>query len=132
MTQLVLDTHVLYWMWASDTERLSSAARRSVAGADRLLVAAITWYELALLFERGRLESVSGNPGSALASMAERVTTAPLTWRIARRAAALEANPAFPRDPADRLIYATAADRDAKLVTADEQLRRFSADLCIW
>jgi PIN domain nuclease of toxin-antitoxin system len=132
VTALVLDTHVLYWLWAGDTDRLSDRAADAVARADELVVAAITWYELALLFERGRIETVNQTPTSALESMAHRVTTVPLTWRIAQRAASLESHPEFPRDPADRLIYATASEREAKLVTADARLRGFSADICLW
>ena len=132
MTSVVLDTHVLYWLWAGDTDRVSERASATVAEADQLLVAAITWYELALLFERGRIEVLEQSQASALSSMAERVTTAPLTWQIARRASVLERQAAFPRDPADRLIYATATERDVQLVTADRRLRRYSADVCVW
>jgi PIN domain nuclease of toxin-antitoxin system len=64
--------------------------------------------------------------------MAALVTTTPLSWRIAQRAAALGRSSEFPRDPADRLIYATAAERSVRLVTADRRLRAFSAEVCIW
>ena len=84
-----------------------------------------------MLFERGRIEAIEQRPETALESMAERVTTAPLTWKIAHRAATLESHAAFPRDPADRLIYATASEREAMLVTADARLRSFSADVCL-
>ena len=58
MSALLLDTHVLYWLWAGDTDRISATARRALDAADELSVAAITWYEMALLFDRrGRLYS---------------------------------------------------------------------------
>lgn len=132
MTTLLLDTHVLYWLWAGTTERISTRARAAIDGADELLVAAISWYELSLLFERGRIEPVDTSAESALASMTERVTTAPLTWRIAQRAAELERTVEFPRDPADRLIFATASERSIRLVTGDGRMRRFSAEVCLW
>lgn len=132
MTSLVLDTHVLYWLWAGEVGRLSRRAREAVDRADGLLVSAISWYELALLFERGRIDAIGTTPEAAVASMADRVLTAPISWRIALRAAALEASADFPRDPADRLVYATAVDRGARLVTADGRLRSFSGETCLW
>lgn len=132
MSGIVLDTHVLYWVWAGEAERVSDAAHRALDAADELIVSAITWYELALLFERGRIELTDTTAAAALGSMADRVTTAPVSWQIARRAAELERAPAFPRDPADRLIYATAAERSLRLVTADHRLRSFSGATCLW
>ena len=132
MSALVLDTHVLYWLWAGDTARISASAHRALDEADELTVAAITWYELALLFERGRIELVDITAAAALSSMADRVSTAPLSWQIARRAAELERVDDFPRDPADRLIFATAAERSQRLVTADARLRSFSGEVCLW
>ncbi|MEM9714792.1 MAG: PIN domain-containing protein [Actinomycetota bacterium] len=64
--------------------------------------------------------------------MAERVTTAPLTPAIARRAAELERAPAFPHDPADRLIFATASEQETRLATADRRMRAFSGQVCLW
>ncbi len=132
MSALLLDTHVLYWLWAGDRDRLSAAANRALDEADHLAVAAISWYELALLFERGRIELLGGDVAAVLASMADRVATEAMSWSIAKRAAELESFPSFPRDPADRLIYATARERSLRLVTADQPIRSFAGDLCIW
>ncbi|MEM9606200.1 MAG: PIN domain-containing protein [Actinomycetota bacterium] len=132
MRSLLLDTHVLYWLWSGSVDRLSASALSAIESADELLVAAITWYELALLLERGRIELVETTAPAALASMADRVTTALLTWPIAVRAAGLERSPEFPRDPADRLIFATASERGVRLVTGDGRLRRFSSEICLW
>jgi len=38
----------------------------------------------------------------------------------------------FHGDPIDRLIYATAVEHDARLVTADERLREFDPDRVVW
>jgi PIN domain nuclease of toxin-antitoxin system len=132
VSALLLDTHVLYWLWAGDTDRISATARRALDAADELSVAAITWYEMALLFERGRIELIDITASAALSSMADRVTTAPLSWQVARRAAELERADDFPLDPADRLIFATAVERSQRLVTADGRLRSFSGEICLW
>jgi PIN domain nuclease of toxin-antitoxin system len=47
----------------------------------------------------------------------------PITPEVAATAAALP--DAFPRDPADRLIYATAVETGWRLVTRDERLRDY-------
>jgi PIN domain nuclease of toxin-antitoxin system len=132
VTALLLDTHVVYWLWVGDTHRLSSRALDAVGEAEELAVAAISWYELALLFERRRIELVATTARAALGSMAERVITVPLSWPVAERAAELEREQAFPRDPADRLIFATASVQSMRLVTADGAMRSFSQEVCLW
>jgi PIN domain nuclease of toxin-antitoxin system len=53
------------------------------------------------------------------------------TVPIALRAGALDAE-AFPADPADRLIYATAVELDAQLATADARLRAADPARVAW
>ncbi|MBV8086866.1 MAG: type II toxin-antitoxin system VapC family toxin [Chloroflexi bacterium] len=118
---LLLDTHVLHW-WSSASARLSATAVEAIEGADELAVAAITWFEIAWLAKRQRIE-VPMATTSWLTELALAVRTAPLTPAIAATAAALDA--AFPSDPADRLIYATAVEHGWRLVTKDERLRRY-------
>jgi PIN domain nuclease of toxin-antitoxin system len=55
-----------------------------------------------------------------------------ITPSIAATAVSL-ADP-FPRDPMDRIIYATAIEEGLQLVTKDERLRKFpySRQITIW
>ena len=115
---ILLDTHALVW-WTSDPDRLSAAAIRAIEEADEVGVAAITWWELAWLVERNRL-SLSIPLRAWIADLARNLRTLPLTPAIAAGAAAIP-DP-FPRDPADRLIYATAVEAGWRLVSKD---RRF-------
>jgi PIN domain nuclease of toxin-antitoxin system len=115
---VLLDTHALLW-WTSDPDRLSAAASRAIEGADEIGVAAITWWELAWLVEHDRLSPLV--PVRAwFTDLARDVRTLPLTPAIALAAAAIPAP--FRRDPADRLIYATAIENGWRVVTKD---RRF-------
>jgi PIN domain nuclease of toxin-antitoxin system len=50
---------------------------------------------------------------------------------IAVRAGSLDAA-SFPGDPADRLIYATAVEHAARVVSADDRLRAVDPDRVIW
>ncbi len=118
MSALLLDTHVVHW-WSAEPDRISRPARRVLKAADELLIAAVSWYELAWLAERQRI--VLDIPIRAwLGDLNAQVRTLGLTPGIADSAAALPSS--FPRDPMDRIIYATAIEHGVRLVTKDEAI----------
>jgi len=119
VTTVLLDTHILQW-WSAEPDRLSSVAAEALSTADELAVAAISWFELAWLADRGRIV-VTIPVRSWLEQLANGVRTIPLTPAIADAAVTLP--PSFPGDPADRLIYATAIEHGYRLVTKDRRLR---------
>lgn len=119
MTTVLLDSHVVHW-WSAEPERVSRSAATALDEADELAVAAISWFELALLAKHERI-SVATSVRSWLEGLAAHVWTIPLTPAVADAAVALP--PSFPGDPADRLIYATAIERGWPLVTKDRRLR---------
>ena len=128
---IFLDTHVLIWM-ASDPKRLSKKARAAIRGAREktgVAIAAITLWELAWLAENGRIQ-VTGSVESFVRETASRVMVEPITPEIAAFAVQLPSG--FPKDPADRLIAATAMVEGAPLVTADERIRRAKVVQTIW
>lgn len=115
MSAVLLDTHVVHW-WSAEPERVSSRASRVLEEADELLIAAISWYELAWLARHERIV-VNIPVRSWLQSLGAQLRTIGGNPAIADTAAALPAS--FPGDPADRLIYATAIEQGTKLVTKD-------------
>ena len=128
---IFLDTHVLLWM-ASDTRRLSKKAREAIREARQktgVAVAAITLWELAWLAENGRIQ-VTGSVESFVRETASRVVVEPITPEIAAFAVQLPSS--FPKDPADRLIAATAMVEGAPLVTADQGIRQAKVVQTIW
>lgn len=128
---IFLDTHVLIWM-ASDPKRLSKKAREAIREAREktgVAIAAITLWELAWLAENGRIQ-VTGSVESFVRETASRVMVEPITPEIAAFAVQLPSG--FPKDPADRLIAATAMVEGAPLVTADERIRRAKVVEIIW
>lgn len=130
MTTLMLDSHVVHW-WADEPVHLSPAAAAAIEDADELAVAGVTWFELAWLVTNGRLRSRI--PLRAwLDGLAREIRTLPLTTAVAARAAELPAD--FPRDPADRVIFATAQENGFRLVTRDRRMHehRDAGDVVIW
>jgi PIN domain nuclease of toxin-antitoxin system len=117
---VLLDTHVVHW-WSAEPERVSKRAWAVLDDADELLVAAISWFELAWMARNERI--VLSVPVRAwLDGLAGQVRTLGVTPAIADTAVALPSS--FPRDPADRLIYATAVEHDLPLVTKDRAIRQ--------
>jgi len=123
MTAL-LDTHVLLY-WFEEGGRLSAAQRHVLAGASAefpLFVLDITLWEVATLHSLKRITL-----DRPLRVWLERATAPPLVSRIGISpaiAAEVDRIPdSFHRDPADRIIVATAIVLGAVLVTNDRRIR---------
>ncbi len=130
MTTVLLDTHVVHW-WSAEPEKLSRAATSAIDAADELAVSAVTWYELAWLARHERI-ALCTPARSWVAEIARDVRTAGITPAIGDTAVALPA--AFPGDPADRIIYATAIENGWRLLTKDRSLRshRHPRQITLW
>jgi len=127
---VLLDTHVVHW-WSAEPKRVSARARATLEGADELVVAAISWYELAWLARHERI-ALTVPIRTWLQGLAEQLRTIGVTPAVADTAAGLPAS--FPGDPADRLIYATAIEHGLDLVTKDQEIRNRDKprSLTIW
>ena len=128
---ILLDSHVLIWAVA-DSKRLSTAAAAAIRRArrgDGLAASAITAYEVAWQIASGRIQGY-GTVEASLVRFLDGVTMRPITPEIAAIAAQFPAD--YPRDPADRLIGATARAEGMTLVTRDERIRRSSLIRTVW
>lgn len=124
---LLLDTHIVLWLDSGD-KRLRSATLDLIEACWRrggtVLVSTITSWEIALLVSLGRInldlpadawvERFADHPG---------IEVIPLTHRAASRAYRLDG--LENRDPGDRLLIATAIERESPLVTYDARIVRF-------
>ena len=126
--RLLLDTHIALWLDSGD-DRLRAATRALIdltwQGGGMILLSAVSVWEIALLVDTGRIDldlpvdawvtRFIGRPG---------VDAVPLTHRAASRSYHL--HHFAQRDPADRLLIATAIELDCPLVTYDDRVATFA------
>jgi PIN domain nuclease of toxin-antitoxin system len=130
---IVLDTHVWIW-WLSEPEKLVPRARRAVAtaaGNRSLYISAISAWKIAVLVSKGRLEFTSdAQDWIARSEALPFFHFVPVDNTIAVRSVRLPEP--FHKDPADRIIVATAMILGAPVVTSDTKILRYSHVQSIW
>lgn len=124
---LLLDTHIALWL-DSGNERLRPPTRALIddcwKNGGRIFLSSVTAWEIALLVDTGRIEldvpvdawvhRFLDRPG---------IEAVPLAHRAAARSYQL--NHLQHRDPANRLLIATAIELGCPLVTYDERIMQF-------
>jgi PIN domain nuclease of toxin-antitoxin system len=130
---IVLDTHTWVW-WVSGTPGLSrqaaAAIERAVAG-DGIHVSSMSTWEVAMLVKAGRLElSMDVDDWVARSESLPFLNFVPVSNRIAIRSTRLADYPH--KDPADRIIVATALSLGVPLVTRDRRLRDYPHLETVW
>ena len=129
---ILLDTHAVVWL-AFDQAQLSKKARTAIDDARQngggLGISDITLLELAMLSSKGLIR-LNISLESFLREVETRFVVLPINGRICVRA--LELPAAYPKDPADRIIGATALVEGLPLLTADSAIRRSRALNTIW
>jgi PIN domain nuclease of toxin-antitoxin system len=120
---IVLDTHVLIW-WITGTAKLSTKARKSLAGASSTtpaVASTISVLEIVTAVRRGRLQfSVPIAQWLSDIRTLPELCFEPVSLQVAQLAGSL--GDQMHGDPADRLIAATALILGGTLITADEKL----------
>jgi PIN domain nuclease of toxin-antitoxin system len=125
---MLLDTHIALWLDSGD-DRLRVATRERIdehwRGGGEIFVSAVTAWEIALLVDTGRIDlDVPVEDWIARFIARPGIEPVPLDHRAASRSYRL--HHLEHRDPADRLLIATAIELGCPLVTYDERIARFA------
>ena len=124
---ILLDTQVLIWERFGD-RRLGSQTRRLIEHAlqeGEIAVSAISFWEVSMLHEKGRLTLLRDISSWRRALLEEGLVEIVVNGEVGIQANRLED---FHSDPADRLIVATALEGH-QLVTADQKILAWSGPL---
>lgn len=122
---ILLDTHAAFWL-NSAPEKLSRDASRAIrraASSSGLAISSISLWELATLVAAGRLRLRKGTTRGFLEALVQTpgLVLLEISSEVASTASELPRD--FPRDPADRIIGATAIVHDLPLLTEDRELQ---------
>jgi PIN domain nuclease of toxin-antitoxin system len=128
---IVLDTHIVIWL-AESPELLSAAATEAIKSERQtgsLAISDMTLLELARVISGGKL-AVRTSLSAFLEQVERNFKILPVTGTIAELTMLF--SPAYPRDPVDRVIGATALAHSCRLVTKDGSIRKSGEVNCVW
>lgn len=129
---IIVDTHVVVWL-ALEPSKISKKARAAIEEVryrgEGLAISDMSLLEIAMVETKGRIR-LNASLETFLTEVEARFVVLPITGRVCVRALALPAN--YPKDPADRIIAATALVEGVPLVTADADIQRSKALRAIW
>lgn len=130
---ILLDSHA--WIrGASNKDALSKRAASAIRRHERsggVGISAISLWEAALLHRRAKIKTAEPlREWLVFLTRAAGLEVHPISLEVSLTAVSLPA--AFPSDPADRLITATAIVLGCPLVTADERIRAANVVETIW
>ena len=129
---ILLDTHIVLWL-AFEPGNLSRDAQSAIQQerdtGGGLRISSVTLLELAILASKGRYQHTMAME-FFLEEVEAMFQVLPITARGCARVLQLPAD--YPRDPADRIIGATALVEGMQLVTADAAIRKSKAVPTIW
>lgn len=131
---IVIDTHIMVW-WVSGDKSLSRAAAKAIkdtlAQGSEVIISSISAWEVSMLIAKGRLV-LSMDVESWLDEVAQidGVRFMPVDNEIGIKSTMMPGE--FHKDPADRMIVATARKLAVPLVTADEKIIEYEHVKTIW
>jgi len=130
---IVIDTHTLLW-WVSGDKQLSKAAAQAIKQAlvkSEVIISSITIWEISMLIEKNRLSlSMDIESWTKEVSEIKGVRFVPVDNEIGIKSTKLPGE--FHKDPADRIIVATARKLAVPLATVDEKIIQYPHVQTIW
>ena len=122
--KLLIDTHTALW-WINEHEKLSSKARDILLNdTHTLYISIVSAWEIAIKISLGKLLGFSGGVRAFLSKIEEMpISLLPVTLRHVE---IVETLPFIHRDPFDRLLVAVAKADGMTILTADENIHKYS------
>jgi len=131
---LVIDTHVLIW-FVNGSKELSSKAKKAIKSVmskeGEIIISSISALGISMLILKGRLVlSMDIESWLDQVKQIEGFRFMAVNNEIGYKSTILPGE--FHKDPADRMIVATARKLAVPLVTADEKIRKYEHVKTIW
>jgi PIN domain nuclease of toxin-antitoxin system len=118
--RILLDTHIYLW-WLTDSPKLSTAARNTIETATDVYISSVSIWEAGIKISAGKLEADIDDLIEGIQE--NRFIELPITAKHSKQAAQL---PDIHRDPFDRILIAQTLCEPLRLLTADEQVAKYS------
>lgn len=130
---IVIDTHVLIW-WLDRPEKLSTSAQKAIERSSKereIIISTISTWEIYLLIKRKKL-TLSQEVDTWVQNVENlrSVFFVPIDNLIASKSVQLPEP--IHKDPADRIIIATALINGAPLITNDRRILKYPHVQTIW
>ncbi len=123
---LLLDTHIVLW-YIHDDEQLPDTIRKMINdGENRCMVSYASIWEMAIKFSIGKLKYSNDFAEIAAAVLNTGIEIMPLEIGYLMKYVDL---PLHHRDPFDRLIISQAISEGWKVISVDEQFKKYDVDL---
>ncbi|MBV1901949.1 MAG: type II toxin-antitoxin system VapC family toxin [Kordiimonadaceae bacterium] len=130
---IVIDTHVLIW-WVNGSSSLSQTAKTTIQESiskSEVIISSISAWEISMLITKGRLAlSMDVETWLHEVSQIDGVRFMPVDNEIGIKSTTLPGE--FHKDPADRMIVATARKLAVPLITADDKIINYDHVKTIW
>jgi len=131
---VVIDTHILIW-WVNGVPSLSATAAKTIQdtlnSGSEVIISSISAWEISMLIEKGRLVlNMDVENWLNEASQIDGVRFMPVDNEIAVKSTVLPGD--FHKDPADRMIVATARKLAVPLITADDKIIHYEHVRTLW
>jgi len=118
---ILLDTHI--WVRWLISDNMNPALIDTIENSEQVCISSISCWEVVYLAKRGRIElEIPADKWIDVGLSDSSITCLPIDRQIAVLAANL---PEHHRDPADRIIIATAITHGAQLMSFDGQFRKY-------
>lgn len=130
---ILLDTHALIW-WIGDMDKIPPKARQAIQNEvkkGQLGVSSISIWEICMLVKKDRLKlTMDLNSWLQKVESLPILSFIPVDNYIAKNSVSLDADAL--KDPADRIIVATALQAGLTLITGDSKIQKCGLVKTLW